>query len=412
MGWTGIFNAIRKENGTIDKKATLEREFSGWKNSQSSTRMLKGSMNGSTFYAAMETSGPDGLEVWALVVLTSVNGAEFCYKEMSEDEGPYSYGCPKGILDALTPTTNEHALEWRQKCREQLEKKKAAAGRIPRDAKRLYITFLVNTSASKAGDSVTVEKINDEWIYIDKTGNRWRLLPSHIRNEDIIRIDKAENAEEAARTDAEEAAKRRQEATTSPAIDPDAEKPTEGPSDAKKAQEEPEKLYKYGMKYRGYSIGAQPAGVVDREDDTTGRYYDIISYKEPLTAEQISNYELDDLNQPEPTAEATPQEAPETATTPEAKESTTTERRQPEEVTQEATRAAEAAADHREITATAGKPQRGPTSPGSTAGQADHHKSTPELYKATQTAPGTREGPTRKAHDPAFFKNPIRARAG
>ena len=46
-------------------------------------------------------------------------------------------------------------------------------------------------------------------------------------------------------------------------------------------------VYRYGMRLRGFSPGAQPKGVVDREDDPSGRYYDIIVYDKPLTAEEI-----------------------------------------------------------------------------------------------------------------------------
>lgn len=67
-----------------------------------------------------------------------------------------------------------------------------------------------------------------------------------------------------------------------------ATEPTTGDEDAK--------IYKYGMKYRGYSIGCQPGGVIDREDDETGKYYDIITYNRPLTAEELTAYELEDLN--------------------------------------------------------------------------------------------------------------------
>lgn len=192
MGWTGIFDAIRKSNGTIDRKATLERDFSGWSNGESITKMLKGSMAGSVFYAAMETTTPAGREVWALVILTSTNGAEFCYKDMDETCGPCEASCPVSILDALTPTTNETANAWRQRCRENLEKKKAAAGRIPRNATQLYITFLRDTTASRAGESVMVYKIDGAWIYTSKTGGRWRLTAALLRNDEFIRINGTE----------------------------------------------------------------------------------------------------------------------------------------------------------------------------------------------------------------------------
>ena len=56
--------------------------------------------------------------------------------------------------------------------------------------------------------------------------------------------------------------------------------------------------YKYGMRLRGYSPGAQPKGVLRRENDTTGKYYDIIVYDRPLSAEEISNYDLDTITTP------------------------------------------------------------------------------------------------------------------
>lgn len=39
---------------------------------------------------------------------------------IAEDEGPYASFCPERILDLLSPTDNELALDWRERCREQL----------------------------------------------------------------------------------------------------------------------------------------------------------------------------------------------------------------------------------------------------------------------------------------------------
>lgn len=52
----------------------------------------------------------------------------------------------------------------------------------------------------------------------------------------------------------------------------------------------------YGMRLRGYSPGCQPRGVLRREDDTSGKYHDIIVYDRRLSEEDISNYELDELD--------------------------------------------------------------------------------------------------------------------
>ena len=40
---------------------------------------------------------------------------------MEETMGPCYYNCPKAIIDLLTETTNEWALEWRRKCLEPKE---------------------------------------------------------------------------------------------------------------------------------------------------------------------------------------------------------------------------------------------------------------------------------------------------
>lgn len=197
MGWTGIFDAIRKSNGQIDRKSTLEREFAGWKHATGETVMLKGSMAGSVFYAAMQTTTQNGVDVWALVVLTGVNGGEFRYKEMTEDEHPYYFSCPISILNALTPTTNENANAWRQKCMEEYSKKKTTAGRIPRNATQLYITFLVDTSASKKGYSTMIYKSDGKWIYKDENGRLWRVCASMLRNSDIIQVNGTEEPKNA-----------------------------------------------------------------------------------------------------------------------------------------------------------------------------------------------------------------------
>lgn len=56
---------------------------------------------------------------------------------------------------------------------------------------------------------------------------------------------------------------------------------------------EKKKLYKYGMRLRGFSIGCQPMnGFYERADDPTGRYYDILVYDRMLTGDEVADYEL------------------------------------------------------------------------------------------------------------------------
>lgn len=55
------------------------------------------------------------------------------------------------------------------------------------------------------------------------------------------------------------------------------------------------KEYRYGMRLRGYSPGAQPRGAIRREDDATGRYHDIVVYDRKLSADELRGYELDEI---------------------------------------------------------------------------------------------------------------------
>lgn len=52
--------------------------------------------------------------------------------------------------------------------------------------------------------------------------------------------------------------------------------------------------YRYGMRVRGYSIGCQPMnGLLDREDDDSGEYLDVLVYDRPLTEEETEHYSLE-----------------------------------------------------------------------------------------------------------------------
>jgi hypothetical protein len=85
------------------------------------------SRNG-VFYAAVRTLKDTAYhkkgEVWASVVLMQRSRSyhNFGYKNMDERVGPNQHGAPARILDALTPTTDKQALEWRESCRKHLAK--------------------------------------------------------------------------------------------------------------------------------------------------------------------------------------------------------------------------------------------------------------------------------------------------
>ena len=53
----------------------------------------------------------------------------------------------------------------------------------------------------------------------------------------------------------------------------------------------------YGMRLRGFYPGCQPrSGLVERRDDPSGRYYDILVYDRQLSDRELSDYELDRID--------------------------------------------------------------------------------------------------------------------
>jgi hypothetical protein len=76
----------------------------------------------SVYYAAVREDVTG--QVWGLVCLTSRRPNRefhnFGWKSMTEDMGPNAADAPAKVLDALTETDSEYALEWRAECRANL----------------------------------------------------------------------------------------------------------------------------------------------------------------------------------------------------------------------------------------------------------------------------------------------------
>ena len=139
MGWIS-YMATHYKNGKVDVKAEMDamytqEEHDGVNPSTKETvhypkwEVLKSRMVGRVYYAAAKItdSQKETEEVFAVVSLTSTktdDGFNFGYKSMTEDMGPGYYDCPESILNLLSPTDDEYALEWREKCRERIKKKK------------------------------------------------------------------------------------------------------------------------------------------------------------------------------------------------------------------------------------------------------------------------------------------------
>lgn len=89
------------------------------------------SQKGNVWYAAVRNeitggtrNGPGDFErdaaggyTFAAVFLTTRQGGGWGYKDMDETAGPVECEAPAKLLDLLSPTTHEYALDWRQRCR-------------------------------------------------------------------------------------------------------------------------------------------------------------------------------------------------------------------------------------------------------------------------------------------------------
>lgn len=121
MGWTGTHRS---------KGLTNAQYFQSTFFPEADSVILPGSATiDGVFYAAVKTVTAGKYrtlgEVWALIVLTKWSRSDFnfTYKEMSDTSGPGVYDAPASVLDKLTPTDHEYAKSWREKCRENAERK-------------------------------------------------------------------------------------------------------------------------------------------------------------------------------------------------------------------------------------------------------------------------------------------------
>ena len=125
MGW--LF--MRDMGGHATPRAYLDNQFTYSREDHRLT-VLASSMVGSTYYAASErVESNKDREVFAVVCLTKHNprftdGHVFGYKDMTEHMGPCESDCPASILDALTDTHSEYAVNWRARCRANLIRRK------------------------------------------------------------------------------------------------------------------------------------------------------------------------------------------------------------------------------------------------------------------------------------------------
>jgi hypothetical protein len=139
MGWLFMrsLGRFRTPGAYLDDQITCDRP-------EIQTRVLRSAVvKIRTYYAALEVLRPDReLRVVGIVCLIKYNlrdkeGFIFGYKDMDEDMGPCEAECPAAVLDLLTVTTNENALNWRATCRLRIAQRAA----VPRLRNRDVIEF-------------------------------------------------------------------------------------------------------------------------------------------------------------------------------------------------------------------------------------------------------------------------------
>lgn len=180
MGWTSYhatrFKEVkrgRKSTMVVDVKREMDEEiFREWETSNGNCKLIKSTMYGSTYYGAIQKTNNNTKEseVFAVVVLTSVENHKYfnlSYKDMDETEHPFYYDCPESILKLLTPTDNENANIWREKCRKRSKDKKVLAKHEPII---LTVKFPL-LSGHKPGDKVKLhwDGWGKNWFYTDGT---------------------------------------------------------------------------------------------------------------------------------------------------------------------------------------------------------------------------------------------------
>jgi hypothetical protein len=81
-------------------------------------RVIATARYGTVIYAAVRAAGSDA--VFGLVLLAERHRGALYTKAISEDMGPAEDGCPARILDLLSEPSNDHARDWRRRCRERV----------------------------------------------------------------------------------------------------------------------------------------------------------------------------------------------------------------------------------------------------------------------------------------------------
>jgi hypothetical protein len=134
MGTTTIWNT-----GHLSAKEFVEKHV--FSDDGETCKLVDISVRGNVAYCAVRS--PRTGEIFAAVVRLVKDNGDWNHRDMEERSGPYYWDCPARILDKLSPTDHEYALEWRKRCRDRLAQSKTRKDMKPGTVIRLEdpVTF-------------------------------------------------------------------------------------------------------------------------------------------------------------------------------------------------------------------------------------------------------------------------------
>lgn len=172
MGW--LFMPRTSMRGHATPKAYLDAIFTCEQEqpdgSMRAQKVLASACLGNRVYYAAAQDLLNGVagDIFALVCLVrwnprSATGEHFGYKDMNERMGPHEAECPASVLDLLTPTDSEYANDWRQRCRDNLSRRKRSVA----TGDRIKFPHRLKFTDGHEGDEFIVDRIGRRIILRD-----------------------------------------------------------------------------------------------------------------------------------------------------------------------------------------------------------------------------------------------------
>lgn len=187
MGWTS-FHVNTDWKGRVNRKEILDKIFTS-KSKTCEWKVEKSIVVGTTYYCAIKRTILDTGErlIFGMVVLTHIDNNcydNFSYKDMEESMGPYQYDCPMSILNLLDDTDDDYALEWREKCQQLQEYKKARRKLM----KTFEIGDKIRTKLWYEEELIlTLSLLNGKRKWIDWE-NRYKYNQSDVFKYDFVKV--------------------------------------------------------------------------------------------------------------------------------------------------------------------------------------------------------------------------------